>query len=137
MDDALRLLPYLDYANHDDDYDSLELKGGTLGMMLWGGSAKGVLLKSGKSSIAVGDEIRISYGPKGPADYLLDHGFVPPMCRVGGGGGGGPHGPCPCSQPLLQSSSSSVLLLPDLPLPLPDLPLAIDFLAGEEFHAVE
>jgi [ribulose-bisphosphate carboxylase]-lysine N-methyltransferase len=88
VDDALRLLPYLDYANHDDDYDSLELKGGTLGMMLWGGSAKGVLLKSGKSSITVGEEIRISYGPKGPADYLLDHGFVPPMCRVDGGGGG-------------------------------------------------
>jgi [ribulose-bisphosphate carboxylase]-lysine N-methyltransferase len=66
----------------------VELKGGTLGMMLWGGSTKGVLLKSGKSSITVGEEIRISYGPKGPADYLLDHGFVPPMCRVGGGGGG-------------------------------------------------
>lgn len=28
--------------------------------------------------------MRISYGPKGPADYLLDHGFVPPMCASSG-----------------------------------------------------
>jgi len=52
--------------------------------MLWG-SAKGALLKSGKK-LGTGDEVRISYGPKGPADYLLDHGFVPPMCRVSSNG---------------------------------------------------
>jgi [ribulose-bisphosphate carboxylase]-lysine N-methyltransferase len=85
VDGALRLLPFLDFANHDD-HDSLELKGGTLGTMLWGGSTKGVLLKSCKS-FKEGEEIRISYGPKGPADYLLDHGFVPPMCRWGKGRG--------------------------------------------------
>eukprot|EP00578_Thalassiosira_sp_NH16_P000529 CAMPEP_0181133386 /NCGR_PEP_ID=MMETSP1071-20121207/31505_1 /TAXON_ID=35127 /ORGANISM="Thalassiosira sp., Strain NH16" /LENGTH=626 /DNA_ID=CAMNT_0023219791 /DNA_START=97 /DNA_END=1977 /DNA_ORIENTATION=- len=90
VDGSSRLLPYLDYANHDD-YDSYELVGGGIGT-LWG-SAKGALLKSGKA-LNVGDEVRISYGPKGPADYLLDHGFVPPMCRMiseGGrkGGGGG------------------------------------------------
>lgn len=85
IDGSLRLLPYLDYANHDD-YGSYELVGGGVGT-LWG-SAKGALLKSGKA-LGVGDEVRISYGPKGPADYLLDHGFVPPMCRVGGSGGGG------------------------------------------------
>ena len=83
VDGSLRLLPYLDYANHED-YNSYELAGGAVGS-LWG-SDKGALLKSGKK-LNVGDEIRISYGPKGPADYLLDHGFVPPMCRVSWGGG--------------------------------------------------
>jgi [ribulose-bisphosphate carboxylase]-lysine N-methyltransferase len=84
VDGSLRLLPYLDFANHDD-FDSLELVGGGIGT-LWG-SAKGALLKSGKA-LEVGDEIRISYGPKGPADYLLDHGFVPPMCQTTSGTGG-------------------------------------------------
>ena len=83
VDGALRLLPYVDYANHDD-YDSNELMGGGIGM-LWG-SSKGVLLKSGKA-LRVGDEVRISYGPKGPADYILDHGFVPPMCQLSTQGG--------------------------------------------------
>eukprot|EP00580_Thalassiosira_gravida_P016966 CAMPEP_0201664462 /NCGR_PEP_ID=MMETSP0494-20130426/5919_1 /ASSEMBLY_ACC=CAM_ASM_000839 /TAXON_ID=420259 /ORGANISM="Thalassiosira gravida, Strain GMp14c1" /LENGTH=625 /DNA_ID=CAMNT_0048143235 /DNA_START=122 /DNA_END=1996 /DNA_ORIENTATION=- len=82
VDGSLRLLPYLDYANHDD-FDSYELRDGGIGM-LWG-SAKGALLKSGKK-LGTGDEVRISYGPKGPADYLLDHGFVPPMCRVSSNG---------------------------------------------------
>ena len=83
VDGALRLLPYVDYANHDD-YDSFELVGGGIGM-LWG-SSKGVLLKSGKA-LRAGDEVRISYGPKGPADYILDHGFVPPMCQLSTQGG--------------------------------------------------
>lgn len=45
------------------------------------------LLRSGKV-LDVGDEVRVSYGPKGPVDYLLDHGFVPPMssARLGRGG---------------------------------------------------
>jgi len=83
VDGSLRLLPYLDYANHDD-YDSYEIIGGGINA-LWG-SSKGALLKSGKA-LKKGDEIRISYGPKGPADYLLDHGFVPPMCRTKSRGG--------------------------------------------------
>jgi [ribulose-bisphosphate carboxylase]-lysine N-methyltransferase len=83
VDGSLRLLPYLDYANHDD-YDSFELVGGGIGM-LWG-SAKGALLKSGKA-LKEGDEICISYGPKGGADYLLDHGFVPSMCKASSSGG--------------------------------------------------
>jgi len=83
VDGSLRLLPYLDYANHDD-FDTYELRDGGIGT-LWG-SAKGALLKSGKK-LQPGDEVRISYGPKGPADYLLDHGFVPPMCRVSSNGG--------------------------------------------------
>ena len=83
VDGSLRLLPYLDYANHDD-FDSFELVGGGIGM-LWG-SAKGALLKSGKS-LREGDEVCISYGPKGGADYLLDHGFVPPMCKASSSGG--------------------------------------------------
>jgi len=85
VDGSLRLLPYLDFANHDD-YDSYELRDGGVGT-LWG-SAKGALLKSGKK-LRKGEEVRISYGPKGPADYLLDHGFVPPMCQTSKGGGGG------------------------------------------------
>ena len=85
VDGQLRLLPYLDYANHDD-YDSYEIVGGGVGT-LWG-SAKGALLKSGKP-LKVGDEVRISYGPKGPADYLLDHGFVPNMCQLNSKDGGG------------------------------------------------
>mmetsp|Transcript_5093 Transcript_5093/g.8770 ORF Transcript_5093/g.8770 Transcript_5093/m.8770 type:complete len:410 (-) Transcript_5093:82-1311(-) len=83
VESSLRLLPYLDYANHDD-FNANELRSGGIGM-LWG-SAKGALLKSGKP-LKAGDEIRISYGPKGPADYLLDHGFVPPMCRTSASGG--------------------------------------------------
>ncbi|KAL7461190.1 hypothetical protein ACHAXS_001613 [Conticribra weissflogii] len=81
VDGSLRLLPFLDFANHDDDddgFDSREISGGGIGT-LWG-SAKGAFLKSGKA-LSVGDEVKISYGPKGPAEYLLDHGFVPDMCR--------------------------------------------------------
>lgn len=84
VDGSERLLPYLDYANHDD-YNSYELRDGGVGT-LWG-SSKGALLKSGKK-LQKGDEVRISYGPKGPADYLLDHGFVPPMCQTAKGAGG-------------------------------------------------
>ncbi|KAL3799928.1 hypothetical protein HJC23_007401 [Cyclotella cryptica] len=80
LDGSLRLLPYLDYANHDDE--GRELVGGGVGT-LWG-SAKGALLKSCRA-LTAGEEVRISYGPKGPVEYLLDHGFVPKMC--GGSGG--------------------------------------------------
>jgi len=83
VDGSLRLLPYLDFANHDD-YDSFELVGGGIGM-LWG-SAKGALLKSGKA-LREGDEVCISYGPKGGADYLLDHGFIPNTCKASSSGG--------------------------------------------------
>ena len=91
VDGALRLLPYLDYANHDSDDigNSYEIVGGGIRTLF--GSDQGALLKSGKK-LNVGDEIRISYGPKGPADYLLDHGFVPSMCQIGGGGGSGSSG---------------------------------------------
>lgn len=88
VDGSLRLLPYLDYANHDD-FDTLEISGGGVGGgigMVWE-SAKGALLKSGKA-LEVGDEVKISYGPKGPADYLLDHGFVPEMCQSTSNTGG-------------------------------------------------
>ena len=88
VDGALRMLPYLDYANHDD-FDTIEISGGGVGGgigMVWE-SAKGALLKSGKT-LEVGDEVKISYGPKGPADYLLDHGFVPEMCQSTSNTGG-------------------------------------------------
>ena len=84
VDGALRLLPYLDHANHAD-VDAHELEGGGIGT-LWG-STKGASLRAGRD-LRPGDEVRASYGPKGPADYLLDHGFVPPMCRLAGPGGG-------------------------------------------------
>jgi [ribulose-bisphosphate carboxylase]-lysine N-methyltransferase len=51
-----------------------------------------LLVSSKSSTLQIGDEIYISYGPKGPVDYLFDHGFVPPMCRTcsnGSRGGGG------------------------------------------------
>lgn len=80
VDGSLRMLPYLDYANHDDN-GTYEIGGGGIGT-LWG-SSKGALLKSGRA-LRGGDEVRISHGPKGPADYLLDHGFVPPMCTSSG-----------------------------------------------------
>ncbi|KAL3786067.1 hypothetical protein ACHAWO_007256 [Cyclotella atomus] len=88
VDGALRLLPYLDYANHDD-FGTLEISGGGVGGgigMVWE-SAKGALLKAGKE-LKAGDEVKISYGPKGPADYLLDHGFVPEMCQSTSNTGG-------------------------------------------------
>jgi [ribulose-bisphosphate carboxylase]-lysine N-methyltransferase len=91
VDGSLRLLPYLDYANHNDN-DTYEIRGGNIaidggggGLNLWGMKTKGaqLLVPSSKSStLQIGDEICISYGPKGPVDYLLDHGFVPPMCRT-------------------------------------------------------
>jgi len=83
VDGSLRLLPFLDFANHGD-FDSYEISGGGIGT-LWG-SAKGAFLKSGKA-LNVGEEVEISYGPKGPAEYLLDHGFVPGMCRHSRRGG--------------------------------------------------
>jgi [ribulose-bisphosphate carboxylase]-lysine N-methyltransferase len=86
VDGSLRLLPYLDYANHDDR-GTYEIDGGNVGTGMWGLSTKGALLRSGRA-LGVGDEVRVSYGPKGPADYLLDHGFVPPMCRTTGTVGG-------------------------------------------------
>ena len=88
VDGALRLLPYLDYANHDD-FDTLEISGGGVGGgigMVWE-SAKGATLKSGEA-LKPGDEVKISYGPKGAADYLLDHGFVPEMCQSSSNTGG-------------------------------------------------
>lgn len=83
VDGALRLLPYLDMANHDDD-EAFEISGGTIGTLF--GSAKGAVLNAGKK-LSAGEEVRVSYGPKGPAEYLLDHGFVPPMCRIASSGG--------------------------------------------------
>jgi [ribulose-bisphosphate carboxylase]-lysine N-methyltransferase len=88
VDGALRLLPFLDYANHDDG-DTLEISGGGVGggIGLSWESAKGALLKAGKA-LKAGDEVKISYGPKGPADYMLDHGFVPEMCQSTSNTGG-------------------------------------------------
>ena len=88
VDGALRMLPYLDYANHDD-FDTLEISGGGVGGgigMVWE-SAKGAILKSGEA-LKPGDEVNISYGPKGAADYLLDHGFIPEMCQTSSNTGG-------------------------------------------------
>ena len=72
-DGSLRLLPLLDYANHDDK-KGLEVEGGTMGTF---GTTRGVVLRSG-AKYNQGDEVFSSYGPKSAADYLLEHGFCPP-----------------------------------------------------------
>lgn len=72
-DGSLRLMPFLDYANHDDK-KGREVEGGTMGTF---GTTRGAVLMSG-SKYNAGEEVFCSYGPKSAADYLLEHGFCPP-----------------------------------------------------------
>lgn len=74
LDGKLRLLPYMDMCNHDDSAN--EVRAGTMGTF---GTTKGALIIAAESAKA-GDEVFCSYGPKSAADYLLEHGFVPPQC---------------------------------------------------------
>ena len=74
LDGKLRILPYLDMCNHDDDAE--EVRAGTMGTF---GTTKGAKLVVAEK-VAAGDEIFCSYGPKSAADYLLEHGFCPPQC---------------------------------------------------------
>uniref|UniRef100_A0A6U3UJH0 Rubisco LSMT substrate-binding domain-containing protein n=1 Tax=Ditylum brightwellii TaxID=49249 RepID=A0A6U3UJH0_9STRA len=77
VDGALRLIPILDFANHQD-LSTDEVCGGTMGTF---GTTKGVVIRSSSvKSYNPKEEFFISYGPKSAADYLLEHGFVPPKC---------------------------------------------------------
>mmetsp|Transcript_13299 Transcript_13299/g.17047 ORF Transcript_13299/g.17047 Transcript_13299/m.17047 type:complete len:516 (+) Transcript_13299:1-1548(+) len=72
VDQELRLVPLLDHANHQPGDQFLEPDSGGLGIF-GGKSVKAVCGKEYKP----GDEFFVSYGPKSPAEYLEEHGFVP------------------------------------------------------------
>lgn len=71
VDGSLRLLPFMDMCNHDDD--AKELRGGFMGTF---GTTKGAEVLSSRK-YQVGEEVFLSHGPKSAADYLLEHGFCP------------------------------------------------------------
>jgi [ribulose-bisphosphate carboxylase]-lysine N-methyltransferase len=73
VDGSLRMLPLLDFANHDDEAE--EIRGGTMGVFK---TTKGAELVAAKA-YKIGEEVFCSYGPKSAADYLLEHGFCPPQ----------------------------------------------------------
>jgi [ribulose-bisphosphate carboxylase]-lysine N-methyltransferase len=74
VDAKLRLLPLMDICNHGDD--AVEISGAYMGTF---GTTKGAQIIADKAYKA-GDEVFCSYGPKSAADYLLEHGFCPPLC---------------------------------------------------------
>ena len=74
LDGKVRLMPFLDMCNHDDDAE--EVRSGTMGRF---GTTKGAQLVAAVK-YAPGEEVFCSYGPKSAADYLLEHGFCPPQC---------------------------------------------------------
>uniref|UniRef100_A0A7S2A866 SET domain-containing protein n=1 Tax=Trieres chinensis TaxID=1514140 RepID=A0A7S2A866_TRICV len=76
VDGALRLIPVLDMANHDD-IGTVEVGGGTMGAF---GTTKGAEIRTGRK-YSKGQEVTVSYGPKSAAEYLLEHGFVPPRAK--------------------------------------------------------
>lgn len=71
VDGSLRLLPFLDMANHGDK--AREFESGFMGTF---GTTKGTQLVAAKD-YQKGEEVFCSYGPKSAADYLLEHGFCP------------------------------------------------------------
>jgi [ribulose-bisphosphate carboxylase]-lysine N-methyltransferase len=73
VDGSIRLVPLMDFFNHDDD--AKEVADGAMGTF---GTVRGSQLVAHKQYKA-GEEIFCSYGPKSAADYLLDHGFCPPQ----------------------------------------------------------
>lgn len=74
LDGMLRLIPIIDFCNHQDTADELT----TTSTGLFGGSKGANILAS--KDIPMGGEIYVSYGPKSAAEYLLEHGFVPENC---------------------------------------------------------
>lgn len=70
---SLRLIPLMDFANHDDD--GKEISDGSMGTF---GTVRGSQLVANKN-YKKGEEVFCSYGPKSAADYLLEHGFCPPQ----------------------------------------------------------
>ena len=73
VDDTLRLIPLMDFCNHNDK--AREVEGATMGTF---GTVKGASLVAAKD-YAAGEEVFCSYGPKSGADYLMEHGFCPPQ----------------------------------------------------------
>mmetsp|Transcript_6293 Transcript_6293/g.9680 ORF Transcript_6293/g.9680 Transcript_6293/m.9680 type:complete len:526 (+) Transcript_6293:68-1645(+) len=70
-DSSSRLIPFMDFANHDDK--GREVEGGYMGTF---GTTNGALLYARKD-YKVGEEVMCSYGPKSAADYVLENGFCP------------------------------------------------------------
>jgi len=70
---ALRLVPLMDFLNHDDEAN--EVSDGSMGTF---GTIRGSQLIAHQAYKA-GEEVFCSYGPKSAADYLLEHGFCPPQ----------------------------------------------------------
>ena len=73
VDGALRLIPLMDFCNHNDK--AKEVESAFLGAF---GTLKGAQIVASKDYEA-GEEVFCSYGPKSGAEYLLDHGFCPPQ----------------------------------------------------------
>jgi len=71
VDNSLRLLPFLDMANHGNK--AREFEGGFMGTF---GTTKGTQLVAAKD-YAKGEEVYCTYGPKSAAEYLMEHGFCP------------------------------------------------------------
>jgi len=71
LNGSLRLIPFLDMANHDDGAE--EVQCGSMGTF---GTVKGARLLAA-TNYNVGDEVYCSYGPKSPAEFLLEDGFIP------------------------------------------------------------
>jgi [ribulose-bisphosphate carboxylase]-lysine N-methyltransferase len=74
VDGSLRLIPFLDMANHED-FGVEEIQGGTMGRF---GTTKGAELRTPNSrKYTKGEQVFCTYGPKSAAEYLLEHGFIP------------------------------------------------------------
>jgi len=78
VNNQVRLIPFLDMANHND-IGSDEIRGGTMGTF---GTTKGAIFTAGNArKYAKGEEVFCTYGPKSAAEYLLEHGFIPEKLR--------------------------------------------------------
>ena len=78
VDGSTRLIPVLDFANHDD-VGTEEVQGGFMGNFR---TTKGAVIKTGQGmKYDRGQEVKVSYGPKSAAEYLFEHGFVPKATR--------------------------------------------------------
>jgi len=77
VDGSLRILPFMDLANHRD-LGTEEVAGGTMGTF---GTTRGAEIRTGQK-YAAGEEVFVNYGPKSAAEYLLEHGFIPQQAKT-------------------------------------------------------
>lgn len=77
VDGSLRIIPFIDLANHQD-LGTEEVAGGTMGAF---GTTKGAEIRTMQKYTA-GEEVFVNYGPKSAAEYLLEHGFVPKQAQT-------------------------------------------------------